>query len=95
VAEDLEESVKESIKAEGAEVIVVQGDFETAVRESWLHSVSTDGVLVNIDAEENYEDIPRVSDFHNPTPSGDSGQGAKILMAGSGLLKDTEQSSKK
>lgn len=61
VAEDLEESVKDSIKAEGAEVIVAPGDFEVAIREAWLHSVATDGVLVLIDAEENYEDIPNVS----------------------------------
>lgn len=61
VAEETDENLIASIKAEGAEVLVAPGDFEVAVREAWLHSVSTDGVLVSIDAEENYEDVPRVS----------------------------------
>lgn len=60
VAEGTDERVKDSIKSEGAEILVAPGDFEVAIREAWLHSVATDGVLVNIDAEENYEDIPKV-----------------------------------
>lgn len=60
VAEDLDEKIKAGIKAEGAEVIVVEGDFETAIREAWLHSVSTDGVLISLEAEENYEEFPAV-----------------------------------
>lgn len=57
---DAEESVKEAVRKEGAEAIVVEGDFEETVREAWLHSVAVDGVLVDIDEDENYEDIPRV-----------------------------------
>ncbi|KAL5317235.1 hypothetical protein ACEPPN_014330 [Leptodophora sp. 'Broadleaf-Isolate-01'] len=56
---DAEESVKEAVRKEGAEAIVVEGDFEETVREAWLHSVAVDGVLVDIDEDENYEDIPR------------------------------------
>ncbi len=55
-----EERVKQAVRNEGAEAIIVEGDFEEAVREAWLHSVAVDGVLVDIDEDENYEDIPRV-----------------------------------
>ncbi|KAG4433487.1 hypothetical protein IFR05_011025 [Cadophora sp. M221] len=56
---DAEESVKEAVRKEGAEAIVVEGDFEETVREAWLHSVAVDGVLVDIEEDENYEDIPK------------------------------------
>lgn len=54
------ERVGEWLRREGAEVIVVEGEMESAVREAWLHSVAVDGVMVGVEEEENYEDIPRV-----------------------------------
>ncbi|PVH80127.1 tryptophan synthase beta subunit-like PLP-dependent enzyme, partial [Cadophora sp. DSE1049] len=56
---DADEIVKEKVRMEGAEAIVVQGGMEEAVREAWLHSVAVDGVLVDVEEDENYEDIPR------------------------------------
>ncbi|KAH7308739.1 diaminopropionate ammonia-lyase family protein [Rhexocercosporidium sp. MPI-PUGE-AT-0058] len=56
---DAEESVKGGVRREGAEAIVVDGGMEEAVREAWLHSVAVDGVLVDVEEDENYEDIPR------------------------------------
>jgi diaminopropionate ammonia-lyase len=53
--------VREQVKEEGAEVIVVDGDLEDAMREAVLHAVATDGVFVDLEEEEGYEDIPRVS----------------------------------
>ncbi|KAK0110308.1 hypothetical protein ONS96_001926 [Cadophora gregata f. sp. sojae] len=56
--------VVESVRREGAEAIVVpgegQGGMDEAVREAWLHSVAVDGVMVGVEEDENYEDIPRV-----------------------------------
>lgn len=63
VGEEMDEETREVIRREGAEVIVVEGGFEAVVREAWLHSVATDGVLISIEAEENYEDIPKVSEI--------------------------------
>ncbi|CZT12420.1 hypothetical protein WAI453_001782 [Rhynchosporium graminicola] len=56
---DAREEVGEEVRREGAEAIIVDGDIEDAVREAWLHSVATDGVMVGMEDEENYEDIPR------------------------------------
>lgn len=60
VSSELDERVKNGIREEGAEVIEVDGDMEVVVREAWLHSVATDGVMVAIDAEEGYIDFPKV-----------------------------------
>ena len=60
IPSDADESVAERVRNEGAEAIVVEGRMEEAVREAWLHSVAVDGVLVDIEEDENYEDIPRV-----------------------------------
>ncbi|CZT50933.1 uncharacterized protein RSE6_12007 [Rhynchosporium secalis] len=56
---DAREEVGEEVRREGAEAIIVVGGIEDAVREAWLHSVATDGVMVGMEEEENYEDIPR------------------------------------
>ncbi|KAH7409570.1 diaminopropionate ammonia-lyase family protein [Cadophora sp. MPI-SDFR-AT-0126] len=60
IPSDADEKVGEKVRGEGAEAIVVEGgDMEEAVREAWLHSVAVDGVLVDVEEDENYEDIPR------------------------------------
>lgn len=61
VERELGEEVKKGIRREGAEVIEIGGDMDVVVREAWLHAVAVDGVFVGIDAEENYEDFPKVS----------------------------------
>lgn len=58
---DAEAWVSESVKQEGVEVIEVEGGLEDAMREGVLHSVATDGVFVDLEEVEGWEDIPRVS----------------------------------
>lgn len=53
-------NVSEKIKAEGVEVIAVEGGLEEAMREAVLHSVAVDGVFVDLEVEEGWEDIPDV-----------------------------------
>jgi diaminopropionate ammonia-lyase len=62
VERELDEEVKEGIRVEGAEVIGIDGEMEVVIREAWLHAVAVDGVFVGIDAEENYEDFPKMAD---------------------------------
>ncbi|KAL2069252.1 hypothetical protein VTL71DRAFT_15590 [Oculimacula yallundae] len=59
IPSNADEKVSEDVKREGAEAIVVEGGMEEAVREAWLHSVAVDGVMIAVEEEENYEDIPR------------------------------------
>lgn len=67
IPSDADESVGQKVRNEGAEAIVVEGTMEEAVREAWLHSVAVDGVLVDIEEDENYEDIPRVCRLYSCT----------------------------
>mgnify|MGYP003662588659 CR=1 FL=1 len=60
IPSDVDGGVAEKVRQEGAEAIIVEGTMEEAVREAWLHSVAVDGVLVDVEEDENYEDIPRV-----------------------------------
>lgn len=52
-------NVLEEVRAEGVEAIEVNGDLEDAMREAVLHSVAVDGVFVDLEEEEGYEDVPR------------------------------------
>jgi diaminopropionate ammonia-lyase len=59
------EGVGEGLRKEGVEVIPVEGGLEEAMREAVLHSVAVDGVFVDLEEVEGYEDIPGVS-LHPP-----------------------------
>jgi len=62
VPRGLDEKIKETITSEGAEVIVVEGDYDEAVRVAHKWGVGTPGgMLIEGTAFEGYEDIPRVS----------------------------------
>ena len=61
IPEGAAEEVKWGVKEEGAEVLQVAGNFEDAMREACLHAVAVDGILIDIDEVENYEDVPRVT----------------------------------
>ena len=55
------EATKEKIASEGAKVIVVNGDYDTAVKEAERISVETGGLLIEDTAWPGYEEIPQVS----------------------------------
>lgn len=80
---DAEELVKDNVRTEGAEAIVVQGEMEEAVREAWLHSVAVDGVMVSVEVEEEFVDFPRVRTLPSP-PLYPTGVGS-VLICASGL----------
>lgn len=61
IPESADEVVRRGVKDEGAEVISVPGDLEDAMREACLHAVAVDGVLIDIEAVDNYEDVPKES----------------------------------
>lgn len=54
-------STQDLIRGEGAEVIVVQGDYDFAVQEAAREAKLTSGILVQDTAFEGYEEIPNVS----------------------------------
>jgi diaminopropionate ammonia-lyase len=61
VPHGLDEATKASIASEGAEVIVVNGDYDETVRVAHTWGVETPGgMLIEGTAFEGYEDIPKV-----------------------------------
>ena len=68
VPKGLDEMTKDSIASEGAEVIVVDGDYDESVRKAHEWGEKTPGgMLIEGIAFEGYEDVPRVRFFtsHN------------------------------
>ena len=56
------EATKQKIRQEGAEVIVVDGDYDMAVKEAEeAANAKPDGLLVEDTAWSGYEEIPQVS----------------------------------
>ena len=56
------EATKRKIRQEGAEVIVVDGDYDSAVKEAEkAASVNSYGLLIEDTAWPGYEEIPQVS----------------------------------
>jgi diaminopropionate ammonia-lyase len=61
VPKDLGSKAKELIAGEGAEVVVVDGDYDEAVRVAHRWGEETSGgMLIEGTAFEGYEDVPRV-----------------------------------
>jgi diaminopropionate ammonia-lyase len=64
VPRGLDEMTKDSIASEGAEVIVVDGDYDESVRKAHEWGEKTPGgMLIEGIAFEGYEDVPRVRFF--------------------------------
>ena len=55
------ESTKNKIRQEGAEVVVVDGEYDLAVKEAERISIETGGLLISDTAWPGYEKIPQVS----------------------------------
>ena len=58
VPRGLDQATQEFISGEGAEVIVVAGDYDTAVRKAESEAKETSGILIQDTAFEGYEEIP-------------------------------------
>lgn len=60
VPRGLDESTKESIASEGADVLVIEGDYDETVRQAHHWGEETEsGMLIEGTAFEGYEDVPR------------------------------------
>ena len=57
----MEQSTRALIAQEGAVVMVVDGDYDTAVKRSEEESVEANGILIQDTAWPGYEEIPQVS----------------------------------
>lgn len=60
VPRDMDEGTRSSLAEEGARVVVVQGDYDDAVREAWYAAQTTNkSLLVQDTAFEGYEKVPK------------------------------------
>lgn len=57
------EKTKDLIRDEGAELIIVQGDYDRAVREADRQCTERGGILIQDDGWPGYEEVPKVSDY--------------------------------
>ena len=57
----MDESIRAWIAREGATVVVVDGNYDTAVKDSEKDSIKTKGILIQDTAWAGYEEIPQVS----------------------------------
>jgi len=57
------QKTKDLIKEEGAEVTVVEGDYDKAVHEADRKCKERGGLLIQDDGWPGYEEVPRVSDY--------------------------------
>lgn len=55
------ESTREKIRQEGAKVVVVDGDYDRAVKMAERDSIENVGLLIEDTAWPGYEEIPKVS----------------------------------
>ena len=75
VPKTTDDATQQRIAGEGAEVLVVQGDYDAAVAQAWHRSHQTEGgLLVQDNAFDGYEEIP-----------------AWIIEGYSGLMQEVEQ----
>lgn len=73
----MDEKTKALIRQEGAGVIVVDGDYDAAVKRSEQDSINSGGILIQDTAWPGYEEVPQVSQLvtdstNTEAPSGSS-----------------------
>ena len=57
----MDEKTKALIRQEGAAVVVMNGDYDAAVKESEQDSIKASGILIQDTAWPSYEEVPQVS----------------------------------
>jgi diaminopropionate ammonia-lyase len=67
VPNDMDQPTRDFITGEGAQMFVVDGDYDKAVITASHEAKSAGGTLIQDTAFEGYGEIPKVSDFHSVT----------------------------
>ncbi len=65
VPEDMDQPTRDFITGEGAQMFVVDGDYDKAVITAASEAKIAGGTLIQDTAFEGYGEIPKVSDFHS------------------------------